>query len=93
MAGRPQADQARVLAAGREAEGAVERGHADDIDQRDPQLGRDQTEGFRRKISVCGLDIQKDGDQVLSSALVLLDDGLDFLFLDDQDRSSVIAGY
>jgi len=65
MAGGPQANQARVFAAGSEAESAEESGDADGIDERDPELARDQTKGFRRKIIVGGLDIKKDGDEVL----------------------------
>ena len=65
MTGRPQANQARVFAAGGKAESAEECGDADRIDQRDLELTRDQTEGFRRKIIVDGLDIKKDGDEVL----------------------------
>ena len=65
MTGRPQANQARVFAAGGEAESAEECGDADRVDERDPELTRDQTKGFRRKIIVGGLDIKKDGDEVL----------------------------
>ena len=65
MTGRPQANQARVFAAGGEAESAEECGDADGVDERYPQPARDQTEGFRRKIIVGGLDIKKDGDEVL----------------------------
>jgi hypothetical protein len=84
MTGRPQANQARVFAAGGEAESAEECGDADGVDERDPELTRDQAEGFRRKIIVGGLDIKEDGDEVLFKTLVQLDDGLDFLFLDNQ---------
>lgn len=65
MTGRPQANQARVFAAGGEAESAEECGDADGVDERYRQPARDQTEGFRRKIIVGGLDIKKDGDEVL----------------------------
>jgi hypothetical protein len=54
-----------VFAAGSEAESAEECGDADGIDERDPELTRDQTEGFWWKIIVGGLDIKKDGDEVL----------------------------
>jgi len=84
MTGRPQANQARMFAAGGEAESAEECGDADGVDERDPELTRDQAEGFRRKIIVGGLDIKEDGDEVLFKTLVQLDDGLDFLFLDNQ---------
>jgi len=65
MTGRPQANQARVFTAGGKAEGAEECGDADGVDERHPQPARDQTEGFRRKIIVGGLNIKKDGDEVL----------------------------
>jgi len=84
MTGSPQANQARMFAAGGEAESAVERGHADGVDEGDSELTRDQLEGFRREIIAGGLDIKKDGYEVPFLTLVRFDDALDFLFLDDQ---------
>ena len=84
MAGRAHADQAGVLSAGREAEGPVERGHADDVDERHLQRAGDLAQRFRREVIVLGLDVQEDRDEVLPEAAVPVDDGRDLLRADGQ---------
>ena len=73
----PEADEAGVLAAGLEAEGPVERGHADDVDEGHAEGLGDVAQGFRGKVIEAFLDVEEDGDEVLLEALVLVDDRLD----------------
>ena len=84
VAGRAEADQARVLAAGLEAEGPVERGHSDDINEGHAQGLGDVPQGFRGEVVEALLDVEEDGDEVLPEALVLVDDRLDLRYISVQ---------
>jgi hypothetical protein len=60
-----------------QAEGAIERGHADDVDEGQAQGLGDLPEGVRREVVEVLLDVEEDGDEVLFEALVLVDDRLE----------------
>ena len=81
VAGRPQADEAGVLAPRLEAEGPVEGGHADDVDEGHAQGLGDLAERFRREVVEGLLDVEEDGDEVLLETLVLVDERLDLGFI------------
>ena len=79
-----EADQARMLAARFEAEGPVERGHSDDVDEGHAQALGDLPQGVRGEVVEAFLDVEEDRNEVLLEALVVVDDRLDLRFVSVQ---------
>ena len=77
VAGRSQTYRDHVPAAGFEAEGPVECGHADDVDERDLQRAGDDPEGELGKLVVLVLDVLQDRDEGSLPGVMLGEDGFD----------------
>ena len=78
VTGRPRADCDNVPASRLEAEGPIERGDTDDVDERKSKFPGNGLQRFPGKIIAFGLDILEDGDECVFRPFSFFDQALDF---------------